>query len=40
MSTATIDPGDGFEEAIGDLEDLYFATIAGRHRVDPSCGEE
>ncbi|MEG2030102.1 MAG: ABC transporter ATP-binding protein [Janthinobacterium sp.] len=31
------DPGDGFEEAIGDLEDLYFATIAGRHRVAPLC---
>jgi hypothetical protein len=31
------DPGDGFEEAIGDLEDLYFATIAGRHRVAPQC---
>lgn len=35
-----MDPGDGFEEAIGDLEDLYFATIARRHRVDPGCGEE
>src|SRR5450830_1369919 len=31
------DPGDGFEEAIGDLEDLYFATITGRHHVDPVC---
>jgi ABC-2 type transport system ATP-binding protein len=31
------DPGDGFEEAIGDLEDLYFATIAGRHRVAQQC---
>ena len=25
------DPGDGFEPAAGDLEDVYFATIAGRH---------
>ena len=32
------DPGDGFEEAIGDLEDLYFATIAGRHQAAPACG--
>jgi ABC-2 type transport system ATP-binding protein len=31
------DPGDGFEEAIGDLEDLYFATIAGRHLASDSC---
>ena len=31
------DPGDGFEEALGDLEDVYFATIAGRHRADASC---
>ena len=32
------DPGDGFEEAIGDLEDVYFATIAGRHRAaDSAC---
>jgi ABC-2 type transport system ATP-binding protein len=31
------DPGDGFEEAIGDLEDLYFATIAGRHHASDSC---
>jgi ABC-type multidrug transport system ATPase subunit len=31
------DPGDGFEEAIGDLEDLYFATIAGRHNAADSC---
>ncbi len=31
------DPGDGFEEALGDLEDVYFATIAGRHRTDASC---
>ncbi len=27
------DPGEGFEEAIGELEDVYFATIAGRHRA-------
>jgi hypothetical protein len=25
------DPGDGFEEALATLEDVYFATIAGRH---------
>ncbi len=25
------DPGDGFEPAVADLEDVYFATIAGRH---------
>ena len=31
------DPGDGFEEAIGDLEDLYFATIAGRHSAADRC---
>jgi ABC-type multidrug transport system ATPase subunit len=31
------DPGDGFEEAIGDLEDLYFATIAGRHNAADRC---
>ena len=31
------DPGDGFEEAIGDLEDVYFATIAGRHRAALRC---
>jgi ABC-type multidrug transport system ATPase subunit len=31
------DPGDGFEEALGDLEDVYFATIAGRHRAANSC---
>ena len=31
------DPGDGFEEAIGDLEDLYFATIAGRHNAADNC---
>ncbi|AKU22560.1 ABC transporter ATP-binding protein [Massilia sp. MB5] len=31
------DPGDGFEEAIGDLEDVYFATIAGRHGAADRC---
>lgn len=31
------DPGDGFEEAIGDLEDLYFATITGRHHAADRC---
>ena len=31
------DPGDGFEEALGDLEDLYFATILGRHDVSNAC---
>jgi hypothetical protein len=31
------DPGDGFEEAIGDLEDLYFATITGRHNPSDNC---
>ncbi|MBA5688548.1 ABC transporter ATP-binding protein [Rugamonas apoptosis] len=31
------DPGDGFEEAIGDLEDVYFATIAGRHHAAQPC---
>ena len=31
------DPGDGFEEALGDLEDVYFATIAGRHRAAANC---
>jgi hypothetical protein len=25
------DPGEGFEPIAGDLEDVYFATIAGRH---------
>ena len=24
-------PGDGFEPTVGDLEDVYFTTIAGRH---------
>ena len=28
---ADSDPGDAFEPAVGDLEDVYFATIAGRH---------
>jgi len=28
---ADADPGDGFEPAKGDLEDVYFATIAGRN---------
>ncbi|MES2019606.1 MAG: ABC transporter ATP-binding protein [Pseudomonadota bacterium] len=28
---ADADPGQGFEEAPADLEDVYFATIAGRH---------
>ena len=31
------DPGDGFEDALGDLEDVYFATIAERHRAAASC---
>jgi ABC-type multidrug transport system ATPase subunit len=26
------DPGHGFEEALATLEDVYFATIAGRHQ--------
>jgi ABC-type multidrug transport system ATPase subunit len=29
------DPGDGFEQIQGELEDVYFATIAGRHQADP-----
>jgi ABC-type multidrug transport system ATPase subunit len=28
------DPGDGFEQIQGELEDVYFATIAGRHQAD------
>jgi ABC-type multidrug transport system ATPase subunit len=28
---ADTDPGDGFLPCNGDLEDVYFATIAGRH---------
>jgi ABC-type multidrug transport system ATPase subunit len=27
------DPGNGFEEALATLEDVYFATIAGRHHA-------
>ena len=27
------DPGAGFDPTAGDLEDVYFATIAGRHAV-------
>jgi ABC-type multidrug transport system ATPase subunit len=27
------DPGHGFDSTPGDLEDVYFATIAGRHTV-------
>jgi ABC-type multidrug transport system ATPase subunit len=27
------DPGNGFEEAQATLEDVYFATIAGRHNA-------
>ena len=27
------DPGMGFEEAHASLEDVYFATIAGRHNI-------
>jgi len=30
------DPGDGFEQIQGELEDVYFATIAGRHQADAS----
>jgi len=30
-------PGDGFEPAMGDLEDVYFATIAGRHAAASNC---
>jgi ABC-type multidrug transport system ATPase subunit len=33
------DPGDGFEEAIGDLEDVYFATIAGRYTGALRCDD-
>jgi ABC-2 type transport system ATP-binding protein len=28
------DPGDGFEQIQAELEDVYFATIAGRHQAD------
>jgi ABC-type multidrug transport system ATPase subunit len=31
------DPGEGFEEAPCDLEDVYFATIAGRHVAASNC---
>jgi ABC-2 type transport system ATP-binding protein len=31
------DPGDGFSAAVGDLEDVYFATIAGRHVAAANC---
>ena len=31
------DPGDGFEDIAGDLEDVYFATIAGRHVAASNC---
>jgi ABC-2 type transport system ATP-binding protein len=31
------DPGDGFEPAMADLEDVYFATIAGRHTAAANC---
>ena len=31
------DPGDGFDPAIGDLEDVYFATIAGRTFAASNC---
>ena len=31
------DPGDEFLPAIGDLEDVYFATIAGRHAAASNC---
>jgi ABC-2 type transport system ATP-binding protein len=30
------DPGNGFEDIAGDLEDVYFATIAGHHAA-PMC---
>ena len=31
------DPGNGFDPAIGDLEDVYFATIAGRQFAASDC---
>jgi ABC-type multidrug transport system ATPase subunit len=31
------DPGEGFEPIAGDLEDVYFATIAGRHVAASNC---
>ena len=30
-------PGDGFAPVKPELEDVYFATIAGRHTVAPNC---
>jgi ABC-2 type transport system ATP-binding protein len=30
-------PGDGFEPVKAALEDVYFATIAGRHHVPSNC---
>jgi ABC-2 type transport system ATP-binding protein len=30
-------PGDGFAPVKPELEDVYFATIAGRHSVAPNC---
>jgi ABC-type multidrug transport system ATPase subunit len=32
---AEIDPGPGFEPAQPSLDDVYFATIAGRHQAHP-----
>ncbi len=32
------DPGDGFAPAVGDLEDVYFATIAGRNVASAAAG--
>ena len=34
---AEVDPGEGFEPIAGDLEDVYFATIAGRHVAAANC---
>ncbi len=31
------DPGHGFDEIPGDLEDVYFATITGRHVAAANC---
>jgi ABC-2 type transport system ATP-binding protein len=31
------DPGNGFEPARADLDDVYFATIAGRHAAASNC---
>ncbi|MCG2585448.1 ABC transporter ATP-binding protein [Massilia sp. TS11] len=33
------DPGDGFCPAKADLEDVYFATIAGRYTAETDCQE-